>query len=238
MTYAQGSRNHGGMIRAFFLSLGQLSDPAILKVLAKVIALTLLIFALLGALLWFGVSRWIGTDFWAGESDFYGMAALTAIAVFGGTWLFFRAVAVAAMGLFADGVVEAVERRHYPQIASGARNPSVSLSLRMGLASILRAIFFNLLALPLYVLLLVTGIGTIALFALVNALLLGRDLGEMVAVRHMDSAAVRGWLETTRTQRLILGLVVTGLFVVPFVNLLAPVIGAAMATHLYHGKRT
>ncbi|MBB5684170.1 EI24 domain-containing protein [Sphingobium boeckii] len=225
------------MIRAFFLSLGQLSDPAILKVLAKVIALTLLIFILLGALLWFGVSRWIGTDFWAGESDLYGLAALTGLAVFGGTWLFFRAVAVAVMGLFADGVVAAVERRHYPAVASDARNPSMSLSLRMGLASMLRAILFNLLALPLYVLLLVTGVGTIALFALVNALLLGRDLGEMVAVRHMDAGAVRGWLETTRTQRLVLGLVVTGLFVVPFVNLLAPVIGAAMATHLYHGKR-
>ena len=63
------------------------------------------------------------------------------------------------------------------------RHPSLALSLRMGLASALRALVFNLLALPLYLVLLVTGVGTVALFALVNALLLGRDLGEMVAVR-------------------------------------------------------
>ena len=226
------------MIRAFVLSLGQLADPAILRVLAKVIALTLLIFVALGALLWLGVSRWVGTDFWKGESDYIGIATLTALAGLGLTWLFFRTVAILVMGLFADGVVIAVERRHYPRALSAARNPSMALSLRMGLASMLRAIFFNLLALPLYVLLLFTGIGTVILFALVNAILLGRDLGEMVAVRHMDPAAVRGWLEATRTPRLFLGLVVTGLFVIPLLNLLAPVIGAAMATHLYHGKRT
>jgi len=226
------------MIRAFVLSLGQLADPAILRVLAKVIALTLLIFVALGALLWLGVSRWVGTDFWKGESDYIGIATLTALAGLGLTWLFFRTVAILVMGLFADGVVIAVERRHYPRALSAARNPSMALSLRMGLASMLRAIFFNLLALPLYVLLLFTGIGTVILFALVNAILLGRDLGEMVAVRHMDPAAVRAWLEATRTPRLFLGLVVTGLFVIPLLNLLAPVIGAAMATHLYHGKRT
>ena len=226
------------MIRAFVLSLGQLADPAILRVLAKVVALTLLIFVGLGALLWLGVSRWVGTDFWAGESDYIGIATLTALAGLGLTWLFFRTVAILVMGLFADGVVVAVERRHYPQAMAAARNPSIALSLRMGLASMLRAIFFNLLALPLYVLLLFTGIGTVILFAGVNAILLGRDLGEMVAVRHMEPAAVRSWLEATRTPRLILGLVVTGLFVVPLLNLLAPVIGAAMATHLFHGKRT
>ena len=226
------------MIRAFVLSLGQLADPAILRVLAKVIALTLLIFVGLGGLLWLGVSHWVGSDFWAGESDYIGIATLTALAGLGLTWLFFRTVAILVMGLFADGVVVAVERRHYPRALAAARNPSVALSLRMGFASMLRAVFFNLLALPLYVLLLFTGIGTVILFAVVNAILLGRDLGEMVAMRHLDPAAVRAWLEATRTPRLFLGLIVTGLFVMPLLNLLAPVIGAAMATHLYHGKRT
>lgn len=225
------------MIRALTLSLEQLFDPAILKVLAKVLAVTIALFLLLGLALWYGAS-WLAAHYGWGADGGMAAAAGAALVALLSTWLLFRVVAVAITGLFADAVVEAVERRHYPDALVSARAPGIGLSLRLGLASAGRALGFNLLALPLYLLLLVTGVGTVALFVIVNALLLGRDLGEMVAVRHMPVAAVRGWLGTTRLPRLALGLVVTGLFVVPVANLLAPILGAAMATHLFHGRKT
>ena len=49
----------------------------------------------------------------------------------------------------------------------------------------------NLLMTPVYVALLVSGVGTAAAFFVVNAWLLGRDLTDMVAARHMDAAAMR-----------------------------------------------
>jgi uncharacterized protein involved in cysteine biosynthesis len=91
--------------------------------------------------------------------------------------------------------------------------------------------------LPFYALLLLTAIGPIILFFAVNALLLGRDLGDMVSVRHTDTAARTAWLAQTRIDRLILGLIVSGIFLLPFVNLFAPVLGAAAMTHLFHLKR-
>ena len=33
-----------------------------------------------------------------------------------------------------------------------------------------------------------------------------------------------------------MGVIVTGIFLLPVVNLLAPVLGAAMATHLFHRR--
>lgn len=224
------------MIRALTLSLGQIFEPAIIRVLAKVIALTLALFALLGVALWWAAGVLAAHYGWGAYGD-WAAAAAALVAVIA-AWLLFRVVAIAIIGIFADAVVEAVERRHYPAALASARAPGLARTLRMGLASAGRAIGLNLLALPLYLVLLVTGVGTVALFALVNAVLLGRDLGEMVAVRHMDAGAVRGWLRTTRLPRLMLGLVVTGLFVVPVANLLAPILGAAMATHLFHGRRT
>jgi len=223
------------MLRAFMSSVGQLGDPPILKVLAKTVAVTLLVFAILGFALWWGATSLVAAWGWGANAGLAAAAGAVMIAIIS-AWLLFRVVAIAVIGLFADAVVEAVERRHYPDALARARPVSVARSLRMGLASAGRALLFNLLALPLYLLLLVTGIGTVALFVGVNALLLGRDLGEMVAVRHMDPAAVRGWLATTRTSRLMLGLVVTGLFVVPVLGLVAPILGAAMATHLFHGR--
>lgn len=222
------------MIRAFLLALGQLGDARVLAVFAKATTLTLAIFAVLGVALWQGAEA-IARAYAFQTGPFAALGATLLALVLG--WLLFRVVAIAVMGLFADGVVAAVEARHYPETLGEVREPSLALSLRLGLASVWRALLFNLLALPLYMILLVTGVGSVLLFGAVNALLLGRDLGEMVAIRHMPKEEVKSWLERTRGWRLALGAIVTVLLSVPIVNLLAPVLGAAMAAHLFHSGR-
>ena len=95
----------------------------------------------------------------------------------------------------------------------------------------------NLLLAPLYLLLLATGVGTAVAFFLVNSWLLGRDLGDMVAARHLPAQSMREWRCTTARGRLLLGFAGTGLLLIPFVNFVAPVLGAAMATHWFHERR-
>jgi uncharacterized protein involved in cysteine biosynthesis len=70
--------------------------------------------------------------------------------------------------------------------------------------------------------LLVTGIGTAVGFFAVNALLLGRDLGDMVAARHVATEELAGFRAQTRLPRLLLGAGATALFLIPVANLLAP----------------
>lgn len=222
------------MFSAFALSLGQLGDRAILAVLAKSLALTLAIFVVLGAGVWWGTQALLAD--WR-----YGGAAASAVALVVGVlalWLLFRAVAILVIGVLADDVVAAVEAKHYPGAKLTARTLPLHRSIGMGLRSAARFVGVNLLLSPLYIALLVTGIGTAALFFAANAWLLGRDLGDMVAVRHMDAKAMRDWRRTNAAQRFLLGLAGTGLFVVPLLNILAPVLGAAMATHMFHRQRS
>jgi CysZ protein len=164
-------------------------------------------------------------------------AAVAAVGALAAAWLLFRAVAVPVIGLFADEVVAAIEAKHYPQAAQIAKPASLAVSIRLAIASLIRLIGFNLLALPLYGILMFTAVGPIVLFVAINAVLLGRDLGEMVAIRHMDRATMKGWLDRTRGQRAFMGFAVTGLFLVPILNLIAPIIGAGLATHMFHGSR-
>ena len=152
-----------------------------------------------------------------------------------GLWFLFPAIAIGVIGIFADEVVEAVEARHYP--GAGGRNVPLGRSLRLSLASVGRLLLWTLLAAPFYVILLVTGIGPFLLFSAVNALALGRDLGEMVAARHHDGEAMKRWLAATRLRRATLGLGAAWLFLVPFANLLAPLLSAAAATHMFHGGK-
>jgi uncharacterized protein involved in cysteine biosynthesis len=80
-----------------------------------------------------------------------------------------------------------------------------------------------------------TVIGPAIAFFLVNALLLARDLGELVAIRHVPRERWRDWRRETRGKRMQIGLVAGGLFVIPVANLLAPILSAAMAAHMLHG---
>ncbi|MDT8759864.1 EI24 domain-containing protein [Sphingomonas psychrotolerans] len=228
------------MIHGLLLSLGQLFDRPIVRVLFKSLALALLLFVALGFGLWIAMDRLAGfANEWMGLGTAAGTLAdvATLLLFVLGWWLLFRAVAVAVVGIFADEVVAAVEAKHYPEAHAAARDVPLGRSVAMGVGSALRAIGFNLLLSPLYLMLLITGVGTALAFFVVNAWLLGRDLGDMVAARHIPYAQLAEWRHGTRLRRFALGAVSTGLFLVPLVNLVTPVLGAALATHMFHRGR-
>jgi uncharacterized protein involved in cysteine biosynthesis len=253
--------------RAFALSLGQLSDPAMRRVLGKSLLATLAIFAALGLAAWQGLSavtvRYV--------SGYEGLSALVAaLLTVIGAWLLFRVVALAVLQFFADDVVRAVERRHYSAAASKPDLPFWA-ELAASARSLLRVLAVNAVALPLALVLLVTGVGTALLLWAANAWLLGRELTEMVRLRHRAAAVLPSSSEegpgvvssyatsgstppptpsskeegadaaapipVSGLTRFLLGGIVAALLIVPLVNLLAPVLGAAAATHLVHGAR-
>lgn len=215
-------------VHAFLLALRDLPNPRVLRVLAQSLALTLLLLAAAGAALFFA-ARWALAHWqWLGTAE-RGMAGvLIVLAIVAGSWLLFRAVAMVVVGLFADGIVPDVEGRHYPAAARQAVDVGWRQNIRLALASLGRLIGGNLLALPIYVLLLVTGIGTPIFALIVNALLLGRDLEAIVLARHPDRPRL------DRSARWSMGLLSAASFVVPIANLLAPILSAAMAVHMLH----
>lgn len=217
-------------VHALLLALKDLFDPRVLRILVQSLALTLLIFAAAGGIIIFG-ARWaLGHRHWldGGGADMAGIAI--ALVLIAGSWLLFRAVAIAVIGLFADGIVADIEGRHYPAAARRAVPVSLSASLRLGLASAARLVAVNLIALPAYALLLFTGVGAALLAFALNAALLGRDLEAMVLARHPGHARL------DRAARWALGALSAASFLIPVVNLLAPIAGAAMAVHLLHLK--
>lgn len=236
MRNSRARRIAARMFRAFALSLAQFGDPPILRVLVQSLAITLALFVALGGAAWWGAEAMIARMTGVESGALAGAVAVAAVVL--ALWFTFRAIAILVVGLFADTIVEAVEARHYPEALASARPVPFARSLAMGLGSAGRFVAVNLLLSPLYLILLATGIGTAALFFAANAWLLGRDLGDMVAARHVAPEAMRDWRRTTGARRFLLGLAGTGLFVVPILNILAPVLGAAMATHQFHGRRT
>lgn len=228
------------MIRAFLLALDDLGDRRVLAILGRSLLLTLAIFVGLGFLL-----GWLLTGFdpcgllssdescpLGGGASGFGAFLLTACLL----WFLFPAIAIGVISAYMDRIIAAVEARCYPEALASARPLGWARGGLLGLKSSLRVLIYNLIALPFYILLLVTGVGTVLLFVAVNGVAFGRDLGEMVAARHLDRAGTRDWLRGTRGDRAVMGAIVTGVFLLPVANLFAPVLGAAMATHLFHAR--
>ena len=219
--------------RALTLALGQMLDPAILRVLGKTIAITLALFVAVGFALYFGLEQ--AFAYFSLDGGGFASAALATVIAIVSFWLLFRLVALAVLQFFAEDVVRAVEARHYRDEASVAREIGFAEGLCHSSGATMRAILANAAALPVAALLAPTGLGAPLVFWLVNAVLLGRELQDMVWLRYRldetENAPVGA------LTRFALGGVVAGLLAVPVVNFIAPVLGAASATHLVHRGR-
>ena len=215
------------MIQALQLSFQSLSDRRVAMLLIKVVLCTFASFLLLGVGMWFALN-WLFA--WLNIQNGAYLSALLSLAIIPiSAFLLFRVVAIAITWIFADDIIDAVEDRYYPQKAAFGKRPGVGAGVHMAVRSIARVVGYNLLALPLYIVLLVTGIGTAIAFMLLNALLLGKDLEDMLIARH---GASQGSIQ--KLPRLLLGFIGTVGMLIPLFNLLVPVLATAMAVHVVH----
>jgi uncharacterized protein involved in cysteine biosynthesis len=222
------------ILRALNLAIGQLNDPAFRRVILLGFGLSLLVFLLLlGGLIALVPLIPESSIGWIDKAVIW-LAGLGVPLIFAlVTWLLFPAVMTSITSLFLDDVVDAVEALHYPDLAGWRASPlheAIWLGLRLSLLIVL----INLLALPLYLALLFTGFGTLALYLAINGYLLGREYYEMVAVRHATPNNARHLRKQNRDKAFMGGLMIALLFMIPVLNLMAPVIGIAMMVHLFH----
>ncbi len=216
------------------MAFQSLADRRVQRLLIRVILLTMLAFLILGFAMWWAMAAglgWIGIDRFGVSADnasVFGAFLAFATTILS-TLLLFRIIAVSITWIFADDIIDAVEDRYYPRHAMTGKRPGLANGAQMALRSVARVIGYNLLALPVYLLLLFTGVGTAIAFLLVNALLLGRDLEDMLVARHgKEHGTIR------KLPRLLLGLAGTAGMMVPFFNLIVPVLATATAVHIVH----
>ena len=141
----------------------------------------------------------------------------------------FTPAAAAAIGFFVDPVADAVEARYYPDLPP-AKGRSLGTEVAMGLRYAGLAILLNIPLLPFYFLF-------PPLPAAVNGWLLGRSFFDMTALRRETPSRTRALRRAAWFQMVPGGILLAVMTLVPFLNLLAPVFGLAMMTHLYHGAR-
>jgi CysZ protein len=217
------------MLSAFAKALAQLEDPAFRRPIGWSLGLAALIFAGLWLTVWLVLGHTAMTDWpWVD----------TALDVFGGlaaivlTFVLFPGVVAALLSLFAERIVGAVERRHYPSLPPARAQP-IAEQIALALRFLGAVVLLNLLALPLY---LVPVVNALIFYGL-NGYLLAREYFEMVAPRRLESGPRRELWRRRRLGFFLAGVAFAFFSTLPFVNLLAPALAAAAMTHLVESYR-
>ena len=215
------------MIGDVFKALMQVSDPKFLNVFIRGVAMTvLLLVSSIMALLWALPNSisvpWFGELVWLTPL----LDGFAVISMIGLSIILMIPVATICIGLFLDRILDAVEAKHYPD-ARLVRNVGIRETIIDLLSFLSLFIVINLLALVFYPFL-------PFVFWIVNGVLLGREYFHMVAIRHVGRKEAKALRRNHGLKISIAGTLLAMPLTLPLLNLVIPIFGAAMFTHLFH----
>ena len=139
-------------------------------------------------------------------------------------------VAALFVNLYLDRIVDAVEARHYPELAA-VRPMGLAEALKGAVGFTLVVLGVNLVAMIFY---LISGPFAPLVFWVVNGYLFGREYFELVALRRLEPAAMRRLRRRHAVRIWLAGALMAVPLSIPVVNLLVPVVGVASYTHMFH----
>lgn len=212
------------MINDAALAFAQTFSPPLRRILLKSMGIAILLLLVLGVIVRAVISRLLDLP------PLFEMALAIAAGfgfIFGVIYLMGPISSLIA-ALFLDEVAEEVERTSYPA-------DPVGHALPIAQSMMLSAKFFGLVLLVNFfalLLLLVPGIN-VAAFFVANGYLLGREYFELAAMRFHSIEDARALRRTHAVHVFLAGLVIAGLLVVPFLNLITPVFATAFMVHVH-----
>lgn len=223
------------ILNAFFLSLGQISDPRFRRVLWLGIVLTLAL--LIGATAGFvALLNWltgeqvflpiIGEVTWLDDLvSWSSLFLMLFLSVF-----LMMPVASTITSMFLDEVAQAVEDKHYPHLPPA---PKVSFgdALRDTINFLGVLIGANILAIFLYF---IFSPAALLIFWALNGFLLGREYFTLAAMRRVGRDGAKALRQKHSGTIWIAGTLMAMPLSIPVFNLLVPILGAATFTHLFH----
>lgn len=211
------------------LAFGVMKEPFAWIVMILGLVGTMLLFAGIAGLVWWllGGMEWTRSGWLAGTHwDEWLLGGVGSLLVLVIGWFTFPLIVTSVTGMFLEPLADRIEHRYYPE-APVPRQLPISEQIRSSLRVLVRTLGWNLLALPFYFI----PILNVIVYAGLNAFLLSREYFQVVAVRHVTLEETRKIYQEYRTPMLRGGLMLALMFVIPGVNLCAPLLATAWMVH-------
>lgn len=137
-------------------------------------------------------------------------------------------------GLFAENIFFAVKDLNKYNWKYQLKNNSFIISLKYAIFSALRSMIINILILPLY---LIIPVANIFIFIFVNAFLVGREYCGNFLIQFFEKSEVKKNFILLDGKIYVIGLFIVFLYTIPILNLIAPIIGNILTSHLILGSK-
>ena len=218
------------MLKIALITIAQISEPCLRQILVKSLLISLVSIMACGLLAWVLLGKFglLGFGFLDTFLPWIGGALIVLIG-----FVFFPSTIMVIGGLFSDEIISTIEERHYPKNI-GSNHVSLLISIRTGLTVIIIATIINICLLPFYALgMLLPGLSFV-IFYLGNGYLIGRELFETVAQRHLPVNEARQLRKRYFLKVWLGGGLITFVATIPLINLATPLFGIGFMVHLYH----
>ncbi|MDG1138646.1 MAG: EI24 domain-containing protein [Opitutales bacterium] len=219
------------MITSYLLTLSQLKDQKIFKPLCYATLLTISSIVLLLVLGAGGISwaldllnhtlhDWFGDakGLFRGVIQLIGASFILVIGYFT-----FAGIHAAFLGVFIDDIFDAIQVRHYPDFTLHPP-PTLAAGVIFSMRFILFTLLINFLALPFYLLGWIFPPVGISIQIGINGYLLGKEYGTLCRMRVRNDPS-------KKTAHFAEGLLASCIWMIPVINLTAPVLLAGSVLH-------
>lgn len=218
------------MLKLFKTSILDLLEPDIRTILFKTVILSLFSIIMIVYMCWTLFNTHQVFDIWLlGPilSWAWGLLAL----IFGA--LLLPPITIIIGSIYSDSIVDHIEKKYYPsrlgmrQIKLSELGFSISKNFCI-------TIIVNILLAPVYLIGTFFPIISFLIFYSVNGYLIGKELFETVASRHLEMKD-RYLLKKQNNNKVIVGgIIMVGISTIPILNLIAAVLGIVFMTHFFH----
>ena len=218
------------MLKIALITIAQIFEPSLRQIFAKSLLISLVSIMACGLLAWVLLGKFglLGFGFLDTFLPWIGGALIALIG-----FVFFPSTIMVIGSLFSDEIIAIIEEKHYPNNIGTNRVP-VLTSIRTGLTLIIIATIINICLLPFYALgMLLPGLSFV-IYYLGNGYLIGRELFENIAQRHLPVNEARKLRKRYFLKILLVGGLITFVATIPFINLATPLFGIGFMAHLYH----
>ena len=135
-------------------------------------------------------------------------------------------------GIYSEDITRHVEKKHYPNDI-GHRFVGVAESIQTGGHLLLKCLIVNILLTPIYIVGGFFPVISVLIFFGINGYLLSRELFEIVASRHLDRDDRVFFWKANKGGSIFIGVTIICLSTVPFLNLMAAMLGMIITTHFF-----
>ena len=211
------------MIAFFSLAIIQLFDKSLQKTLWIGIVGSAVIFLII----WLAVGHTLSQIELFSPGRFFGIFDWVFVKItdiFGGTivfivtWFLFPSVVTLIITFFFEHVIQAVEKKHYPNLQETRRQGITEIGI-ITLKFTFLSVVLNILVIPLYIGFFFLGPLNLLIFYALNGYLLGKEYFELVAFRRLEPDKAKSLYESFKGQVFIAGTINAFIMTIPIANI-------------------